>query len=142
MRKFTSLLLCLCLISTLWGCSKKEKTLEQMQQPMSPEDLNRLKTATSNLTRGSAKVVSTTEQPITETLPPPGPYAPTPTEIQTALANAGYYKGAIDGKIGPKTQAAIEAFQRDNGLAVDGKVGPKTWAVLSKYLVTSTSSKN
>src|SRR3989338_661997 len=48
-------------------------------------------------------------------------------DIQITLKNAGYYTGAIDGKIGPKTKRAIEEFQAAKGLKVDGKVGPKTW---------------
>lgn len=60
--------------------------------------------------------------------------APTPKQVQTALKNAGYYKGEIDGKIGPKSKEAILNFQRDNRLAVDGKVGPKTWAKLKEHL--------
>lgn len=55
-------------------------------------------------------------------------------DIQTALKNAGFYTGAIDGKIGPKSKQAIMAFQKEKGLQVDGKVGPKTWAELEKYL--------
>lgn len=55
-------------------------------------------------------------------------------DIQRALKNAGFYDGGIDGKIGPKTKTAIEAFQKAKGLVADGKVGPKTWAELSKYL--------
>jgi peptidoglycan hydrolase-like protein with peptidoglycan-binding domain len=67
------------------------------------------------------------------------PYvAPTLKEIQTALKNAGYYTGAIDGKIGPKSTKAIEAFQNDNGLTVDGKVGSKTWNKLRAYLNKAT----
>ena len=70
------------------------------------------------------------------------PIAPLPAEnlennkdIQRALANANFYAGAIDGKIGPKTKRAIEAFQSAKGLKVDGKVGPKTWTELEKYLI-------
>jgi len=55
-------------------------------------------------------------------------------DIQTALKNAGFYAGSVDGKIGPKTKKAIEAFQAANGLKADGKVGPKTWAELEKFL--------
>ena len=55
-------------------------------------------------------------------------------DIQTALFNAGFYTGAIDGKIGPKTKKAIEEFQGAKALKVDGKVGSKTWAELEKYL--------
>ena len=49
-------------------------------------------------------------------------------EIQTAVKNAGFYAGAIDGKIGPKTRSAIEEFQKAKGLKADGVVGKKTWA--------------
>ena len=55
-------------------------------------------------------------------------------QIQTALKNAGLYQGAIDGKIGPGSKRAIEAFQKNHGMKVDGKVGPKTWAALEAYL--------
>jgi hypothetical protein len=55
-------------------------------------------------------------------------------DIQRALKNAGFYAGAIDGKIGPKTKKAIEDFQRAKELVVDGKVGPRTWAELESYL--------
>lgn len=36
----------------------------------------------------------------------------------------------IDGKFGPKTEAAVKQFQNKNSLTVDGYVGPKTWSVL------------
>lgn len=55
-------------------------------------------------------------------------------DIQKALANAGFYNAAIDGKIGPKTRSAIEEFQKAKTLKADGKVGPRTWAELEKYL--------
>jgi len=70
-------------------------------------------------------------------LPPQGPYKPTGIEIQTALKNAGFYTGNIDGKIGPKSKKAIEDFQKANSLKVDGKVGPKTWEAMSKYSSTA-----
>jgi peptidoglycan hydrolase-like protein with peptidoglycan-binding domain len=37
-----------------------------------------------------------------------------------------------DGKFGPRTEAAVRAFQRDHGLVPDGIVGPKTWRELDK----------
>lgn len=35
-----------------------------------------------------------------------------------------------DGNFGPKTEAAVRRFQRDNGMVPDGIVGPKTWEKL------------
>lgn len=36
------------------------------------------------------------------------------------------------GTFGPKTEAAVRAFQRDHGMVPDGIVGPKTWAALDR----------
>ncbi|MCA9997545.1 MAG: DUF4157 domain-containing protein [Anaerolineales bacterium] len=44
----------------------------------------------------------------------------------------------VDGIFGPKTQAAVIAFQQANGLSVDGIVGKNTWKSLSS--VTNSSS--
>jgi N-acetylmuramoyl-L-alanine amidase len=51
--------------------------------------------------------------------------------IQARLANLGYDPGPIDGILGPRTEAAIRAFQaKHQPLKVDGICGPKTLAVL------------
>ncbi|MEF2072997.1 peptidoglycan-binding domain-containing protein [Consotaella aegiceratis] len=45
-------------------------------------------------------------------------------EVQAALAQAGYYTIAVDGRPGPATETAIKAFQSDHGLRVDGEPTP------------------
>jgi len=64
----------------------------------------------------------------------PAAQKPTTKQIQTALKNAGYDPGSIDGRIGKSTRAAIKDFQKANGLSADGKVGKQTWSLLSQYL--------
>jgi N-acetylmuramoyl-L-alanine amidase len=50
--------------------------------------------------------------------------------IQQRLEAAGIDPGPIDGDFGPKTAAAVAAFQARHGLIVDGQVGPQTAAAL------------
>lgn len=56
------------------------------------------------------------------------------TDIQRALTKAGFNLGSIDGKLGPKTKKAIQAFQKEHNLTVDGIVGAKTWEKLKTYI--------
>lgn len=51
-------------------------------------------------------------------------------QVQQALAQQGYYYGAIDGIIGPQTRGAIERFQERNGLAVTATIDGETLASL------------
>ena len=44
------------------------------------------------------------------------------TAVQQELAQAGYYRGEIDGVIGDGTRRAIRAYERANGLPVDGRI--------------------
>jgi hypothetical protein len=57
--------------------------------------------------------------------------------VQGTLARLGYDPGPIDGKPGPKTTAAVKAFQRDHNLHDDGIVGPKTSLELVTALRTA-----
>ena len=59
---------------------------------------------------------------------------PSTREIQQALKNAGFYQGAIDGKMGPATREAVKEFQRVHGLTDDGVVGRQTWATLRAFV--------
>ncbi len=54
-------------------------------------------------------------------------------DIQQFLANNGFNPGPVDGQSGPKTKAAIKAFQQKAGLYADGIVGNKTKAAMKAY---------
>ena len=121
----------------LSGCGKKQE-MEELQ-PITMESLSTVGgsiQAAPDIKAPENKILTTSAvAPAKEVLPlpPQGPYKPTGIEIQTALKNAGFYTGNIDGKIGPKSKKAIEDFQKANGLKVDGKVGPKTWEAMSRH---------
>jgi peptidoglycan hydrolase-like protein with peptidoglycan-binding domain len=135
MRAFSFAILALVMVMFIAGCGKKQESAETME-PISMEAISSMGTPTQVAPESKPQPieVAPTTQAKLEPLPPAGPYKPSGTEIQTALKNAGYYAGPIDGKIGSMTKKAIQEFQKANGLEVDGKVGPKTWALLSKDL--------
>lgn len=150
MKKFAFVVIASVAVFSLYGCGKKQQTLEEMQQPMSMETLTTMNTpletkvsenkASVEVKAEAASLVNAKGVKL-EPLPPAGPYKPTGTEIQTALKNAGFYTGAVDGKIGLMTKKAISEFQKANNLTADGKVGPKTWGVLSRHLSPEPASK-
>lgn len=74
-------------------------------------------------------------------VPTPGPATPPPDLplsrerwLQLALRQLVDGTLVVDGKIGPKTRAAVRAFQKSVGLVVDGIAGPQTFAALERAL--------
>lgn len=59
--------------------------------------------------------------------------------MQRELKARGFFKSTVTGTCGPKTIAAIKAFQQSKKLGVDGAAGPMTWRALG-YGVTSPLS--
>lgn len=51
--------------------------------------------------------------------------------IQQELKDVGCYTGAVDGILGPQSDAAILAFQSAMGLETDGELGPETESALA-----------
>lgn len=136
MKKFIFIALALLLFIYLVYLSRRQAAQEP-QGPVSMEELEVLISRTDTPVQAQVDTsISPQGEAVTAPKPPisPEPFKPSNQQIQAALKAAGYYKGLIDGKIGPLTEKAIRDFQRANGLAVDGKVGRKTWGVLSKYL--------
>ncbi|GAW93667.1 peptidoglycan-binding protein LysM [Calderihabitans maritimus] len=55
--------------------------------------------------------------------------------LQLLLTRAGFDPGPIDGIFGPRTEAAVKAFQRQKGLPVTGVVDTNTWIALIRDAV-------
>ena len=55
-------------------------------------------------------------------------------KMQSELIQRGYDLGkwGADGSFGAQTEAALKAFQRDNGLVADGICGEKSWDALTE----------
>lgn len=63
---------------------------------------------------------------------------PLVVRVQKALAEAGYYKGQIDGIAGPETIKAIETYQRRQNQPVDGVVSE----ALAAHMETSVNVRS
>ena len=64
-------------------------------------------------------------------------------DLQTKLQKLGFYTAELTGNCGPKTVAAIKAFQEKNGLTADGVAGPATLAkVDAAYNALGSSSSS
>lgn len=63
-------------------------------------------------------------------------------KLQEALNKLGFNCGTPDGIFGAKTEAAVKAFQQRYGLAVDGIVGPATQAKLEEVLKKAEEQAN
>lgn len=79
--------------------------------PATPTTKKTTTTSTNNLRRGSEGVGV--------------------SAFQTLLNQLGGYNLEVDGKFGPKTEAAVRDWQQKNGLDVDGVVGTQTWGSLT-----------
>ena len=50
--------------------------------------------------------------------------------LQRTLRDAGFDVGEVDGKFGPRTEAALKAYQQANGLRADGRAGEDTFGAM------------
>ena len=142
--------MCAAAVALLSGCatsrSRQDLARLQSQVGLLNERVTQLERSTmAGGATGGFGEYATDAVPVTSAIQPVGKPAagtaaapkvttkPSTRQIQQALKNAGFYQGAVDGKMGPQTRDAIREFQRLHGLVDDGVAGKKTWAKLSAY---------
>lgn len=64
----------------------------------------------------------------------PGAQGTAVQQLQRVLAYLGYSPGAIDGRYGPSTEAAVRRFQQAHRLVLDGVAGSATLTALKSAL--------
>jgi peptidoglycan hydrolase-like protein with peptidoglycan-binding domain len=50
--------------------------------------------------------------------------------VQERLARSGYYRGPVDGVMGPRTRYAIRVYERRHGLRADGIIDRRLLATM------------
>jgi peptidoglycan hydrolase-like protein with peptidoglycan-binding domain len=50
--------------------------------------------------------------------------------LQSRMSALGFDTGGVDGRFSQKTAQAVRQLQQQASLSVDGVVGPKTWAIV------------
>jgi His-Xaa-Ser repeat protein HxsA len=84
----------------------------------------------------SSAAPATTAQPSSSAPPSASSQASAPAtgntvqSAQQALQQGGFYKGTVDGKMGPHTRQAIRSFQQSKGLHATGHLNQKTLTAL------------
>jgi hypothetical protein len=58
---------------------------------------------------------------------------PAVAALQVTLRHHHFYRGPVDGVIGPRTTAAVMRFQRRHGLRPDGVAGPRTRRAFGRF---------
>lgn len=84
-----------------------------------------------NETAPSIADVTAAPAPPETPAPEPGPPVTSWLEAQIELARRGFSCGSIDGAVGPKTRAALTAFQTQAGLTPTGELDADTRAQLT-----------
>ncbi len=127
------MLLCGVLIFTLTGCAMTKKNMVAVDEPeiRISELEKKVQEKDDEIHTLQAKLEET--QRTEPTIKKASAAKATTKQIQTALKNAGFYSGPVDGKIGQMTKTAVKEFQKANGLKEDGVVGQQTWSKLSEH---------
>ena len=83
------------------------------------------------------QVVESEPSEATDTTPALTPEEQLVTSIQESLNTLGYSTGPVNGRLGAKTEAAIQDFQLDSGLRIDGKPTKELLDLINEKVASS-----
>ena len=107
MKRFIALLLALCLMLPAFALADEPEVIAAPEEDIAAPIATPVRTLTKGMSGDDV------------------------LSAQIRLTLYGYYTGPLDGSFGSVMLTAVKQFQRRNELAVDGKIGPKTLAVLN-----------
>ena len=116
-----------------WCAGHKEYALPRGRKDDPDFDMNAFRASVAAIMNGTAPapiLIPAVEPPVRSGAPAGRPTLRRGSIDELVKQVQAQVGVAVDGNFGPKTEAAVRAFQRDHGLVPDGIVGPKTWAAL------------
>ncbi len=149
LRQLGLLVAAMVFTSAVDGCQGGAPVLQESTAPSTPvTNPPSSTTAVPGTAQGSTSSSSTTVVLLQQ-----GDKGPLVLSLQKQLASLGYWLETPDGVFGDSTQQAVYALQKAAGIAVDGLVGPQTEAALARgvrplprstsgYLVEVNLSRN
>jgi peptidoglycan hydrolase-like protein with peptidoglycan-binding domain len=61
---------------------------------------------------------------------------------QVELRDRGFYRGSLDGVLGPETRQALSQFQQVDGLGRTASLDPKTWQALTGNAIPAIAERS
>ena len=133
-------------IATGWACQKDGKntyvkilSADQAKKTFSVSDGNLPSKKVGTFTAAERKASASTSDSTYIKLNSSGSAV---KDLQTKLQKLGFYSAELTGNCGPKTVAAIKAFQEKYGLTADGVAGPTTLAKIDAVYNAQGSSSS
>jgi len=100
--------------------------------PMFKDSVAAIPAAPREASKDAAKVLPRARPPETTGKADPRPTAEIVADIQRELARRGFYDGVVDGRYGPRTDAAVRDFEQASGLKASAEPNEALLAAIKR----------